>query len=59
MSSDGFTDPDLMPTWMQFMPMRRAAKADEIASVLLFLASAAASAMTGSIVVVDCGYTIW
>jgi NAD(P)-dependent dehydrogenase (short-subunit alcohol dehydrogenase family) len=59
MSRGGFTDPTRMPIWMQFTPMKRAAKADEIASVILFLASDASSAMTGSIVVVDCGYTIW
>lgn len=59
MSRDSFTDPARMPTWMQFTPMNRVARADEIASVILFLASDASSAMTGSIVVVDCGYTIW
>jgi NAD(P)-dependent dehydrogenase (short-subunit alcohol dehydrogenase family) len=59
MSRDGLVDPKLNPTWMEFTPMRRAARADEIASVILFLASDASSAMTGSIVVVDCGYTIW
>ncbi|WP_182084970.1 SDR family oxidoreductase [Aureimonas sp. ME7] len=59
MSRGGFTDDTLMPTWMEFTPMKRPARADEIASAILFLSTDAASAMTGSIVTVDCGYTIW
>ncbi|RIY01937.1 SDR family oxidoreductase [Aureimonas flava] len=59
MSRGGFTDDALMPTWMEFTPMKRPARADEIASAILFLATDASSAMTGSIVAVDCGYTIW
>ncbi|WP_061932041.1 SDR family NAD(P)-dependent oxidoreductase [Aureimonas sp. AU22] len=59
MSRGGFTDDTLMPTWMEFTPMNRPARADEIASAILFLATDASSAMTGSIVAVDCGYTIW
>ena len=59
MSSGAFGDPNLYPTWMEMTPMKRVALADEVASAILFLASDAASAITGSILVVDCGYTIW
>ena len=59
MSRGGFSDPALFPIWMENTPMRRVARADEIASAILFLASDAASAMTGSTLLVDCGYTIW
>jgi NAD(P)-dependent dehydrogenase (short-subunit alcohol dehydrogenase family) len=59
MSSAGFTDPARMPIWMDYTPMKRVAEPEEIASAILFLASDAASAITGSVVVVDCGYTIW
>ncbi|APG93057.1 SDR family NAD(P)-dependent oxidoreductase [Sinorhizobium americanum] len=59
MSRSGFTEANRMPVWMEMTPMKRYARADEIASPILFLASDASSAMTGSIVVVDCGYTIW
>ncbi|PSJ55562.1 SDR family NAD(P)-dependent oxidoreductase [Kumtagia ephedrae] len=59
MSRGGFTDDTLMPHWMEGTPMRRVATAEEIASTILFLSTDASSAMTGSIVVVDCGYTIW
>ncbi|MGJ4859348.1 SDR family NAD(P)-dependent oxidoreductase [Labrys sp. KB_33_2] len=59
MSRGGFDKPDLFPVWMEMTPMKRVARADEIASAILFLASDAASAMTGAVVVVDCGYTIW
>jgi NAD(P)-dependent dehydrogenase (short-subunit alcohol dehydrogenase family) len=59
MSRGGFSDPALFPVWMENTPMRRVARADEIASAILFLASDASSAMTGSTLLVDCGYTIW
>ncbi|MDX8455411.1 SDR family oxidoreductase [Mesorhizobium sp. VK9D] len=59
MSRGGFSDDKLMPVWMEMTPMRRVAQPDEIAAPILFLASDAASAMTGAVVVVDCGYTIW
>lgn len=59
MSRGGFDDDTLFPVWMENTPMRRVAQADEIASAIHFLASDAASAITGSVLVVDCGYTIW
>ncbi|PDT46665.1 3-oxoacyl-ACP reductase [Sinorhizobium fredii] len=59
MSNTSFDDPARMPIWMDLTPMRRVAKPDEIASAILFLASDASSAMTGTVVPVDCGYTIW
>jgi NAD(P)-dependent dehydrogenase (short-subunit alcohol dehydrogenase family) len=45
--------------WIGGTPMARMGEVDEIASVVLFLASDAASLMTGSIVLVDGGYTCW
>lgn len=46
-------------TWMEMTPMGRMGEADEIASVVHFLASDAASLLTGSVVVADAGYTCW
>jgi NAD(P)-dependent dehydrogenase (short-subunit alcohol dehydrogenase family) len=46
-------------TWLEMTPMRRVGQPDEIASVVLFLASDAASLLTGSIVLADGGYTCW
>lgn len=45
--------------WLQMTPMQRVGQPDEIASVILFLASEAASLLTGSVVVADGGYTLW
>ena len=55
----GMDDPQLYPVWLENTPMRRVGQPDEIASVVLFLASDAASLMTGSIVLADGGYTCW
>jgi NAD(P)-dependent dehydrogenase (short-subunit alcohol dehydrogenase family) len=59
MSRGGMENPDLFPTWVDYTPMKRVGQADEIAAIVLFLASGASSLMTGSVVVADAGYTIW
>jgi NAD(P)-dependent dehydrogenase (short-subunit alcohol dehydrogenase family) len=52
-------DPKIREHWIGGTPMNRMGQPSEIASVILFLASDAASLMTGSIVAVDGGYTCW
>jgi NAD(P)-dependent dehydrogenase (short-subunit alcohol dehydrogenase family) len=53
------SNPRMYDAWIGGTPMARMGKVEEIASVVLFLASDAASLMTGSIVLVDGGYTCW
>ena len=52
-------NPRMFDAWIGGTPMARLGQVDEVASVVLFLASDAASLMTGSIVLVDGGYTCW
>jgi NAD(P)-dependent dehydrogenase (short-subunit alcohol dehydrogenase family) len=52
-------NPRMYDAWIGGTPMARMGEVDEIASVVLFLASDAASLMTGSVVLVDGGYTCW
>ena len=52
-------DPQMYQTWLDMTPMGRVGQPDEIASVVHFLASDAASLMTGSIVLADGGYVCW
>jgi NAD(P)-dependent dehydrogenase (short-subunit alcohol dehydrogenase family) len=42
-----------------FTPMKRLGKADEVRGAVIFLASAASSYVTGSVIAVDGGYTAW
>ncbi len=55
----GLENPELKRTWLEMTPMHRVGQPEEIASVVLFLASDAASLLTGSIVLADGGYTCW
>jgi NAD(P)-dependent dehydrogenase (short-subunit alcohol dehydrogenase family) len=52
-------DPEIRKHWVEGTPMGRMGQPSEIASVVLFLASDAASLLTGSIVLADGGYTCW
>jgi NAD(P)-dependent dehydrogenase (short-subunit alcohol dehydrogenase family) len=53
------TNPAMLNTWLEMTPMARLGQPHEIASVVHFLASDAASLMTGAVVSVDGGYTVW
>ncbi|NBZ87182.1 SDR family NAD(P)-dependent oxidoreductase [Stagnihabitans tardus] len=48
-----------IPVWIADTPLGRMGKADEVAAAVLFLASPAASLITGAILAVDGGLTVW
>lgn len=55
----GLEDKSLRDIWEGMTPMGRVGRPEEVAATVLFLASDAASLLTGSIVVADGGYTCW
>lgn len=55
----GMENKAMADMWIDMTPMARVGEPEEIASVVLFLASDAASLLTGSIVLADGGYTCW
>ena len=59
MSNISFKEPHLGPVWMEMTPMARMVEPEEVAAANLFLASEASSGITGAVLVVDAGYTIW
>jgi NAD(P)-dependent dehydrogenase (short-subunit alcohol dehydrogenase family) len=59
MTKLGLETPQWREAWLSSTPMGRLGEPTEVASVAVFLASAASSFMTGSNVVVDGGYTSW
>jgi NAD(P)-dependent dehydrogenase (short-subunit alcohol dehydrogenase family) len=58
LARDGISQ-ELLDEWAAMTPIGRLGEPGEVASVVAFLASDAASFMTGSVVVADGGYTIW
>jgi NAD(P)-dependent dehydrogenase (short-subunit alcohol dehydrogenase family) len=55
----GMENAAMRDVWIEMTPMKRVGQPEEIAATVLFLASDAASLLTGSIVVADGGYTCW
>ena len=58
---NAFADPEspMVRRWIDSTPMGRMGEPEEVASVVLFLASDAASLVTGAVVLADGGYTCW
>ncbi len=52
-------DPQMHAAWIGGTPMARMGEPDEVASAVLSLASPAASLITGTVLMVDGGYTCW
>lgn len=51
--------PELKQTFESQVPMARLGEPDELGPLALYLASDASSYMTGAVVVIDGGYTLW
>lgn len=52
-------EPQFRRQWIEDAPMQRYATVEELAPSVVFLASSASSFMTGSVLVVDGGYTVF
>ncbi|RJS93377.1 SDR family NAD(P)-dependent oxidoreductase [Salinisphaera sp. Q1T1-3] len=52
-------DPRFKPYWIDDAPMQRAATPEELGPTIVYLASEASSFMTGTILKIDGGYTLW
>jgi len=57
LSQGGIDNPEMFPIWKRMTPMQRVGQPEEVATAALFLASPAASYMTGAVLVIDGGYT--
>ncbi|MCS5732793.1 SDR family NAD(P)-dependent oxidoreductase [Herbiconiux daphne] len=55
----GANNPEIMKSWLSQIPQGRLIDPEEIARVVTFLASDAASSITGQVVHADAGFTAW
>jgi gluconate 5-dehydrogenase len=51
--------PEVIEQFISLVPMGRLGEPDEIGPLALYLASDASSYMTGAVLVIDGGYTVW
>jgi NAD(P)-dependent dehydrogenase (short-subunit alcohol dehydrogenase family) len=51
--------PELFNVWLDMTPMGRVGEPSEVATAVVFLASAASAFTTGAILSIDGGYTAW
>ncbi len=59
MTKRGLSNSEWVEIWRDMTPMRRFAEPSEIAHAVLYLASDAASYVTGTVLLVDGGYSCW
>ncbi len=53
------SNPDVISTFVEAVPMGRPGEPEEIGALALYLAAPASSYVTGATVVIDGGYTLW